>query len=128
MCIDLVNMIGVRLVLPVLKKYHLLCSTHRRTSTYSIRILCSCVFAHVRCLLFVSHRRVKHVWWVSQGSKSELVPLDLRNSIGMASSPKKIPTLGYMLRTVRNLLSMLDYVINMWCCSRRVEMLRGVSK
>ncbi|CAM9820955.1 unnamed protein product, partial [Laminaria digitata] len=39
-----------------------------------------------------------------QGSKSELVPLDLRNSIGMASSPKKIPTLGYMLRTVLDMM------------------------
>lgn len=47
-------------------------------------------------------RRVTMFRGVSQGSKSELVPLDLRNSIGMASSPKKIPTLGYMLRTVRN--------------------------
>lgn len=35
-----------------------------------------------------------------QGSKTEILPLDLRNSIGMGSAPKKIPTLGYMLRTV----------------------------
>lgn len=39
--------------------------------------------------------------FLSQGSKTEILPLELRNSIGMASAPKKIPTLGYMLRTVR---------------------------
>lgn len=42
------------------------------------------------------------LWCAPQGSKTEILPLDLRNSIGMASAPKKVPTLGYMLRTVRN--------------------------
>lgn len=42
------------------------------------------------------------VAYFTQGSKTEILPLDLRNSIGMASAPKKIPTLGYMLRTVRS--------------------------
>ncbi|CAM9185901.1 unnamed protein product [Ectocarpus fasciculatus] len=40
----------------------------------------------------------------TKGSKTEILPLDLRNSIGMASAPKKIPTLGYMLRTVLDMM------------------------
>ncbi|CAN0066224.1 unnamed protein product, partial [Pylaiella littoralis] len=40
----------------------------------------------------------------TKGSKTEMLPLDLRNSIGMVSAPKKIPTLGYMLRTVLDMM------------------------